>query len=1333
MSIEISGPKGYDFQYLNSLLFALEYLDKDEVEIYIEKKNGEDAQIIFRQEGTKYIIDIQVKNRNEDIDLQSFANWVSHFESRSISYTLLNKLDEDNTRYAVFVSDARSKDDVSLFVDEGEVHRELNVGFNNEYLNKIKGCIKSCYSETSSMSISRKAFLEEFIDNTINSRLRNILKKVKLRERYTEAYSTEKIRYLLNRKFYIPQSKTDDVKIELLDKIRHSRGTDCSIVTDLMHIIDKYSGKIILNRNENYIKRIERESCERILNTNNVLLLTGVSFCGKSYLAKDIAQEYLENGYNVERVGELYGDGGAISFIRHRSIEERLLILEDPFGQVETKEDAINIWGQIRDLTRESGSNRKVIITSRKDILLSTTSKKTINECSIDSHYWIDLTLDSSEKMTELWEKYYGNFVESRKLYNDVITWIQETEKTPSLQLGHIANIYNAKKELNDLIGLDPVDIINIARIDSNDLAEIIDRRGSIASKVFIALGLTCNTYKNVTLNDLSFILSDCEEKPGIYKDRKECIEFTLDHDSGDNKYENYPKYEFDYKLNNECKNELKYLQQHGYIQIDNVKRIMFVHPIYHFAAQLLFKKQFIDILEQQEIINLVQKSLSSLSINANLCTLKMLENLYKENPDGELKQLMLIGLDSIFPSVVDKVIMFFDGRINDLNESEQKRFVEILMHGKSIKNDGVCWYDGIPHFNMSEKRDFSYRDWLQDKVSNDEIDSLVKKIDDGVDISSEEMWNLLSIRNSGIIKLNILEKALLYDESFIRGKAIRLIFENYAFGFEKVDEYLNGHEHPEVIYNLFRGALSSWLRYSSESKRQILDYFKSSLNIMSVAVRTKNLLENFEDEYSRESINWSKVEEKDKIELWNVWHEIFIAFLNEFPSRYVRMHEPHMVRVTKHSLEYIKDEEKIVELSMAWFNWLDRYLQYNLPDDYGMSVAQYLMDGTGNKFDFRENIFKMMLSTEKTSFITTNIKVFIDYWNDLSNKEKRIVLELYKSTRKDVNWIKAVSLNRKTIPHEIQVEILGGSIDNKSMSDVVDILIQKGLLEQCLNIHCGYPQPLWWNGYHHNNYKLWDAVIVEVLKRDELNRVFDIALREVIDMLYNHDDRRITNIHNVYEQDLLKTPNKRKLVFERLLYVTVTQNQCNKKLWDLLLQYSSKEERELYFTKIVEDIELVQYYQINDEDLFGLFDSDIIFEEIYPLLEVDNFIKRFVEISLILYKIINNSKNTFEDFRDKDLKSSIQKVNKEEILNKNDELEKFKNSFIATMNKIYKDNPPRLFLSNKFVKFAMEEIEINSPELKNLIEKNRVRLIEITSDLRQKYDDHYDLVDWVS
>lgn len=1308
MSVEISGPEGYDFQYLNTLLFALEYLDKDEVEIYIEKKNEEDAQIIFSENEIKYTIDIQVKSKNRDIELKNFASWISHFESRSTNRCLMNKLNEEEDRYTLFVSNARCKDDISIFVDEGKINSQLDKGFNLEFINKLKESIKVCYSENNETSKSRNKFLKDFIESIKINDFRDILKRIKIRERYTVQYSKQKIGNLINKKFYVPQSKVEYVINKLIDKIRNSRGTDDSISSNLINIISKYSQSNILNRNDNYIERHEKELCMKILCDNNVLLLTGISFCGKSYLAKDIAQEYLEKGYKIERIGELYGDGGAISFIKHRSVEDRLLILEDPFGQVQTKKNSIDIFNDIRNLIHESESNRKIIVTTRKDVLLNTMLEKHINKCSIDSYNWIDLTSNSSQEMTKLWKKYYGYSIQSEKVLDDISQWLKEKEKISSLQLGHIANIYNAKHRLEDLVELKPVDIISTGRIDSNDFCRLIKKRGAEASIVFIALGLSCNTYKNVTLNDLAYILSNNEEKPGLYEGKKKYVEHTLNIDMLkriENSHEHYPKYQNKYKIREEYIKEIRYFRQHGYIQIDNAEKVMFAHPIYHFATQLLFNEQFMDILERKDVINLVQNSLSSLSINANLCTLAMLQNLYIDNSDDELKKLILIGLDSIYPAVRDKVIMFFDRKINDLNEKEQKKFVEVLLYNQSIE---INWCNGMPYINNSDDGSF-LDDLFQDEVSNDVVDYIMKNCSDGIYISSEDMWNLLNINNNDIITLDILKKALSYDESFIRGKAIKFIFERYAFEFEEIDKYLNDYEHYEVIYNLFRGAISSWLKYNSESRNAILEYFKKSLNIMSVSIRAKEFLENFDDDYSSESINWCKVKENEKLELWNVWHELFVEFLYKFPSRYIRMNEPHMVGVLESSLKYIRDDVKVIELSNAWIDWLDRYLQYRLPHDYGMSVAEYLMKGTGSQCDCRENVILEMLSTEKTSFVTTNINIFLEYWNKLSEDEKRIILEVYKTLRKDIKWIKAVSLNSKVVPYDVQVEILGESIEGKNVSDTVDILIKNGLLEQCLNVYCGYPQPLWWNGYHHINKKLWDDVIVEVLRRDQFNQSFQIALREIIGLLYNDDKRRISNIYDVYECDLLKTSEIRRLVFERLLYETISQNQCNKKIWDLLLKYSSKEEKEIYYNKIVEKIELVQYWQISYGDLFDLFDNTVIYEEIYPRLEVDNSIKIFGECMLELYESVDSSNNFLKD-----------------------DFERLRGEFIKYVTHLYKINPPRLSFSNKFVKYIIKEMEVVSPELEDLVERNRVRQMQIVEDLRKKYTDYYELVEWV-
>lgn len=1309
MSVEIYGPQGYDFQYLNSLLIALEYLDKDEVEVYIEKSNEEDAQIVFKEKNIKYIIDIQVKNKSDDIDIETFAKWISHFESRSETVCLLNKIQQDN-RFALFISDARSKDDVSLFVDDNAINIELDRRFSNEYLNSIKEYIKKCCDNKSDISISRNNYLNKLMDTITNSNLRKILKKIKLREKYTEKYSNEAIKSLLNKKFYIPQSNLDNVVIELLDKIRKGRGTNTSISRELLEVINKYSGKIILNRDENYISRSERELCKQILDSRNILLLTGVSLCGKSYLAKDIAQEYLEDGYNIEQTGEIYGDSGGLSFIKSRSLEDRLLILEDPFGQVETKTDAGSILSEIRKIIRESKTNRKIIITSRKDILLDVYLKRNIEECTIDSHNWIDLTNKEHENIKCLWEQYYGNSRESLMIYDKIIKRIRDVEKSHSLQLGHIANIYNSNKNLDKLSSLNTTNILNTARVDSEDLANIIDRRGEISRYIFITLGLCCNTYRQINLDDLLFILSNAKECPGIIEDKyiTGAKHYSLGKVENESKF--YLKYDDEYRLLDEYKNELRYLQNYGYIEIDNLKRIAFVHPIYHYAAQLLFKKYYNDIFEKERIIEIMDRCISSISVNANLSMLTILENYYREEDDNTIKKIMLKALNSVFPSVRDKVVMFFDRRINKLNENEQKKFTDVLISSNNIQNIHINWYKGIPYFKKTNYFDFSLVGESEYRLNDKDIEPIIDNINDNINISSEDMWTLININNSKHLSFEVLEKAMNYDESFIRAKAIELIFNKYAFEFskDKIEGYLNEYEHHNVIYSLFKGAMDSWLKYNEESRMLIIDYFKKSLDRMSVSIRVKRFLENFGDEYSYTGIDWIDLEYNQKEILWNVWHEIFIEFFNKFPSKYTRIHQAHMVNTTNKSLKFIKNEEKIVELSTAWFSWLHRDLEHNLPDDYGMSVAEYLMKGTSVKSSFRQSIFEQMLLTQNTSFITTNVYIFIEYWDKLSDSEKQVLLNIYKSKRNDIKWIKSVSLNVEDIPKDIQVEILGQTIDDKNTSDIVDILIQQDLLEPCLNIYCGYPQPLWWNGLHHTNKKLWDDIIVEVLKRDKFDNSYNIALRELMDLLYNHDDRRIENIYEIYEEILLKDYKKRSLVFEKLIHVTATQNQSNKKLWDLLFEYSSQEEECFYYDRITEDIELIQYYQYGNGDLFELFDEEKIFKQIYPRLDSDNEIIKFINRFLSTY-------------------SSIISIN--EFANKDLELEKetFKNMLIDKLRK----TPPRLFISNYIIQNSVKKLNIKSSELENLIEKNRVRLLDIASECRKKYNDNYDLDNW--
>lgn len=551
------------------------------------------------------------------------------------------------------------------------------------------------------------------------------------------------------------------------------------------------------------------------------------------------------------------------------------------------------------------------------------------------------------------------------------------------------------------------------------------------------------------------------------------------------------------------------------------------------------------------------------------------------------------------------------------------------------------------------------------------------------------------------------------FDESFIREEAIYKLFKLYAFKYDSIEMFLDKHEHPNVKFKLFKGALQSWNKYSCLKKFQIVGFIKDSFMRMSVAIRFKGFLENFQDEYYRDSIDWKEFSTQEKYQLWHVWYELVIELLEKFPSKYSEMRESHLNNAMNSALEFIKDQSKIINVANAWYNWLDNYSDYKRPDDYGMSIMDFVMKGTLNNGEIRKDLIQKMLRTENTSFMTSHMKYLADYWSYLSLVEKNMMLQIFKSNRKDVDWIKAVVLNRGIVPVEIQKALFNEILLENEPKEIIRKMDTR-LLEYCLNIHCGYPQPLWWNGYHHCNYKIWDKVIIRVLKnKNYKDKSFDIALRELLDSLYNYEENRFENGYEIWKNLNIKSPKDMKdILFYRLLYMTVSQNQSNKTLWDIFIESCKEEELNIYLDQIVDNIEGIQNYHTTYDDLFELFDKNIIYKEIIPRLKGDNII-----------------------FNLCDLFHNLEEMPKD-ILNKNEKnlIDKKNHIFTSLIKATYSNNPPRLSLSNKITLHTMKKLNIHDNEIEILIEENRKRLNDIVSETEEKlyeHYEHYELDNW--
>lgn len=549
---------------------------------------------------------------------------------------------------------------------------------------------------------------------------------------------------------------------------------------------------------------------------------------------------------------------------------------------------------------------------------------------------------------------------------------------------------------------------------------------------------------------------------------------------------------------------------------------------------------------------------------------------------------------------------------------------------------------------------------------------------------SKKEIYDILFSSLADNLSREFLEYALLSDEAVIRSRAIFYLFKNYAakLDFEKT-EYLQRFENYNVVYGMLKGMFSSVNGFSEENVKKLIIYFQKQFERKSVSMYVEDLFDKFGDEYDSKAIDWGKYAETERLRIWKIWAALFSKWLVCFPAKFMGMNEPHMSFNIDRSLKYLNNQKEVVDVANSWIQWIHNYSKYHSVNDYGMSVLDYLITGTKNSAYLRKGMIKKELKVNSTSLVTAHISHIVDIWDMLTDEERKDICEYLKNEmRGDMKWIQAVALTCKNVPKDIQIAITGNVFLDKEPKKIIDTLNEKNILTECLHIFCGFPQPLWFNGYHHSGkYSLWDGVMMEVLKKDIVDENYNISLREMIDELYNNNDHRFVNGYDVYKE-MLSDEEKRKQIFERLAYTSVTQNQDNKKMWDELLQACSEEEKKQYFSIISNFIEMVEYENMGYNGLLCEYELKDIVHYILPCFSSDQLIYKLSDEMLLMYR-------------------NIQEMDV-------DESKKVKQLYETMVQETYKNDPPRLLFTNKIVNYTCKVMGGVSDVMQKVLEKNK-------------------------
>ena len=1321
MSVETVGAQGFDYQYIVTLSMVLNYLEKDHLKVWVENKSFEDALFSYQMEDKIYHIELQVKKRVDGISYDEFAGWLAHFQKHKSDCFILDQIQECDTNYFVIVTNSRCTDSVSKFVGNLCEIKENRIHFSGDELRDLKERIMAGIDVRTELGRKRKEHIEQFFKQR-NSELNKVLGRVSVIEKKNQV-ETE-ICTILRKRYQIPEFSCIEVMNQLLAVIRQGRDCGEDIVSSVREIINFKRFNRVLPEDDRFYKRDSVDILKNELLQKNVLLLTGVPFSGKTYIAKTIAQEFQENGYYVKRTDNIMNDQEAYYFFVSPENDLRLLLLEDPFGHIRKKENVIDVLDKVKSLIQDRlSSNRKLIITSRMDILFEVFKKNQIDNCKIQGNRWNDTSITNIKEAERIWMLFCGKSNESMQVFERLDRFFVQQRETVFLEIGEIRHLLLEVQDIHMLMDMSTEEIIKHARISSEEVCQKIKSYGEKYRDIFILMGCFCNTVRSVNMEDLAYILCSNEGPISIRQNMEEEVTVSIGGTHKSSYTEQvYPVYTQTAELDREIKDILRSLSENGYIYKERfTNEIYFLHPIYTYASKLLLEEEVEEDWDIEKYIIYMRRAIGSLSKNAAVCSLLHLE---QEFDLGQMTiDCIMEGSRSIFPAVRDISILYLDQNFDSLNEQVQKDFMKNIKNSRTADkyiqwDNDECWYqmDGKHYF------DFFSMDNFWGKNVNITIDEIKDRIKNAENFSKKEIYDIMCSKLADDLPIEFLEYALLFDESVIRSKALFYLFKNYATKIDfKKTEYLQRFENYNVVYSMLNGMFKNIESFDDKNISVLISYFQKQFERKSVSMYVENLFDKFGDKYDSKAVEWEKYSETEKLKIWKIWAALFSRWLVCFPAKFMGMHEPHMCLNAEQSLKYLKDQQEVIDVANAWIQWIKNYSGYHNVNDYGMSVFVYLICGTENSSHLRKGIIQKELKSKSTSLATAHMSHVVDLWDVLTDEERNDVCRyLENEMRNDIKWIQAVAVTRKMVPKDIQIAVTETIFLDKELEEIIDVLEDKEILTECLHIFCGFPQPLWFNGYHHSGeYSLWDGIMMEVLRKHVIDECYDISLRELIDVLYN-DDRRFSGGFDLYKEMLCDEENRKK-IFGRLAYTSVTLNQDNKKMWDHLLQVCSEEEKKQYFSTMSGFIEMIEMENMGYDELLCEFNFKDIVHYILPCLPSDEFIYKFSDVVLSMYK-------------------AIQKAETDPYI----ELEKNKSAEVKLLyekmvEETYKNDPPRLLFTNNLVDLTCEKIGLKSITIQTVLRKskddfwNRCDRVKeaFIRDCPLKIQDEYDLENW--
>ncbi len=952
MSVQKAGPAGYTYQHLATVYLGLIHLQDlgPNFQLLSEPKGGEDMLLVFHPQAIPIKHHIQVKDRSGTINLEFLAECLKHYGDNQGDVSFLKRVIDGEIVW-IFTS-GKLADELHPLETRDWSGRTTKLYFDKAFRTSLLAELKKAHHVTNSdLQIARKASWEATVDqlDVPITKFNPALDSLNISPKLTSEDLEEKISFILNRHFQVIHAKCHIVLLELLDLTQ--KKLDQDLIPNFWEVLQR-NREIGPKVNSNYVSPPDENRLLAKVRNYHLLMLRGESWSGKTQLARNLARIHYLEGF---RFLETNSVREADRFLREPSADNRVCILEDPFGHY-LHSNSWDIYLAVKELISAVQPGRVLLVTCRNEVLSELLSGSLSTSSSLP---WEEVGAPSFDFFTQLIRQYL-------KLEN----WTDEelTElrgkllegNEVSLQAGQLAHLINELDE-NGLKIANHEQLLHIARFDEHSRS-IFDNRPPAFGTLMKILCLNCNTLQSLPISTIPWFVCDAPER-FLTEDRQE-----------------WPTFSELPSLPSALRGEIDFLEKRGYIEIQEGE-IRFKHPNYLEVARQSIKAP--ETSSIQETLSIWDRSLiAPLPENARLATRSIGLFYYDDNTPEKLKKELLAlswkGRDSRYPGVEEEAILILAENWTELSGENAKSYFESV----SDRFTNYEWINGFP-IKPKEGPDRWFRTLSLSEVYIAEVeldaDAVLQKFSSADRILTPQEFLVLVDRwkqnLEKVVNKDQLDRILAQPYYFIRRVASFLAVRHFKVYGKGVVLQIFREQDPRVLLEGIKGAFRVWPELVNEDQDWLYELLAKAYQRKPILAAVTNLMTQFSAGYGGHSFDWwlLALDEETEKRMWELWAKLMMVFFQEHPAN-VSFHTPRF-RANMDTSKKFLDEETIQRLFLGWLGWADRLLVNSLWSRFSGNACTFYLSLKDRTEEFRRAVMHAILpNSTLLSSIMTNL-----------------------------------------------------------------------------------------------------------------------------------------------------------------------------------------------------------------------------------------------------------------------------------------------------------------------------------------------------------------------